>query len=99
MSTQPAIHRAVSGSALLAGLILTLTSCAGATVVSLQGPVPDVTALAGEWAGTYTSPDVNRQGTIWFKLVDGEDHAHGEVRMTPNGSAMPYGSDIPTVQP
>jgi hypothetical protein len=86
-------------SGLLAGLILTLTSCASATIVSLEGRTADVSALAGEWAGTYISPEMGRQGTIWFKLVEGEGHAHGEVRMTPRGSVMPYAREMPAVQP
>lgn len=86
-------------SGLLAVLALSLTACANATMVPVQGPAPDIAALAGDWNGTYTSPDLSRKGTIWFRLVDGEDHAHGDVRMTPHGSSIPYGHEYPVVQP
>lgn len=98
MTTRPARHPFLLASG-LAGLILTLTSCASATIVPLEGSRADASPLAGEWAGSYISPDVSRQGTIWFKLVEGEDHAHGDVRMTPAGSGTPYARGIGTVQP
>jgi hypothetical protein len=75
-------------------MVLTATSCASANLVRLEGPPASVGALAGEWTGTYSSPDVDREGTIWFTLRQGEDHAHGDVRMTPRGSARPYLREI-----
>ena len=98
MTTRPTPRHIVPVSGLLAGLILTLTSCASATIVPVQGRVADVSGLAGEWTGAYTSPDMGRQGTIWFRLIEGEDHAHGDVRMTPQGTVTPYGREIPTAQ-
>jgi hypothetical protein len=84
----------VRGKAALSGYLigwtLAVSSCASATVIPIQGPVADLSVLAGEWLGTYSSSDVGRQGTIWFKLVQGEDHAHGDVRMTPRGTRTPY---------
>lgn len=47
-------------------------------------------ALVGEWDGTYTSRDTGRSGSIWFKLIAREDHAHGDVLMTPRGHMEPY---------
>lgn len=67
-----------------------LSSCASATIIPVQGSVADLSVLTGEWLGTYTSPDAGREGTVWFKLVEGEDHAHGDVRMTPRGTRTPY---------
>jgi hypothetical protein len=67
-----------------------VSACAGATAIPIQGPQTDLVALTGEWRGTYTSPDLNRDGTIWFTLVEGEGHAHGDVRMTPQGRTEPY---------
>ena len=97
MGTLPRSRHRSAASGLLAGLVLTLSSCASATTVPLQGSPADVSALAGEWTGTYSSPDLSRQGTIWFKLVEGEERAHGDVRMTPHGGSTPYGREIPVV--
>ena len=77
-------------SAGIALLAVVLTACAGATAIPIHGPQTDLAALTGEWTGTYTSPDLRREGTIWFTLLDGEDHAHGDVRMTPRGRNQPY---------
>lgn len=63
-----------------------LSACASVPVVPLHGPIADFARLAGEWDGTYTSRDADRSGSLWFKLVAGEDHAHGDVQMTPDGS-------------
>lgn len=69
---------------------MALSSCAAATTIPVHGAPEDLFALTGEWRGTYTSPDLNREGTIWIRLVGGEDHAHGDVRMTPRGRTEPY---------
>ena len=95
MGADPPARQISAASGLLAGLILTLSSCANATIVPLEGSPSDVSALAGEWTGTYAGPDLGRQGTIWFRLIEGEDRAHGDVRMTRHGSATPYRREIP----
>lgn len=92
---QPRFHQMTRLSVhALAGLIgaaaIALSGCTAATTVSVQGAPADLSALTGEWRGTYTSPDLDRQGTIWFRLVEGEDHAHGDVRMTPRRRSEPY---------
>ena len=79
-------------SARLPGIVFLaaiLSACAGATAIPIQGPQTDLAALTGEWRGTYISPDLSREGTIWFTLVNGADHAHGDVRMTPRGRTEP----------
>ena len=78
---------------------LTLVTAAVLTVgcsyisppIRLDGRGAEVQALAGDWSGEYTSdsPDA-RHGSIWFKLVAGEDHAHGDVLMFPRGFTRPY---------
>jgi hypothetical protein len=61
-----------------------LLGCGGA-----QAPVPvvgreaDVSQLAGEWYGEYSSVETGRSGSIVFKLVAGTDSATGDVVMTP----------------
>lgn len=60
--------------------------------VAIVGRDADISALAGEWWGSYTSEGpVERRGSIQFTLVAGEDHAHGDVLMIPAGSNRPYG--------
>ena len=66
------------------------TSCAATTTeIPVRGEPTSMTALVGEWDGSYTSRDTGRSGSIWFKLTPGEDHAHGDVLMTPR-DAEPY---------
>ena len=66
------------------------TSCAATTTeIPVRGEPTSMTALVGEWDGGYTSRDTGRSGSIWFKLTPGEDHAHGDVLMTPR-DAEPY---------
>ena len=78
-----------------AAAIVTLAACASATVIPMRGSAADLSALSGEWLGTFASPDLGREGTIWFTLKESEDHAHGDVRMTPRGH-RPYGRFAPT---
>jgi hypothetical protein len=66
-----------------------LLSCAAATEIPLRGAPSAIASLVGEWEGTYSSRDTGRQGSIWFKLASGDDHAHGDVLMTPRDAA-PY---------
>ena len=59
--------------------------------VPVSGTAADLEQLAGEWRGNYFG-DVNhaRRGTVMFRLVAGEDHAHGDVVMTAEGLDRPY---------
>ncbi|MGB2716571.1 MAG: hypothetical protein WBC51_20475 [Vicinamibacterales bacterium] len=52
-------------------------------------------ALVGEWDGTYSSRDTRRSGSIWFKLIAGEDHAHGDVLMTARDRQMAFTRNRP----
>jgi hypothetical protein len=80
-------------------LSLAAGGCASATVIPLRGSVADLSGLVGEWNGTYSSQELGRGGTLWLKLVAGQEHAHGDVRMTPRGSASAYGKDGPDAPP
>ena len=66
-----------------------LAACASAPVISLRGSPADWMAWAGEWDGTYAGMETGRSGTLWFELVAGEDHAHGDVQISATG-AEPY---------
>jgi hypothetical protein len=58
--------------------------------VRIEGAPTELPALAGDWEGEYSSAATGRLGSIVFKLVAGEDHAHGDVLMIPRGSSDPY---------
>lgn len=75
---------------MIAAAGLATSACASATIIPLRGSVADLSALVGEWNGTYSSQDTGRNGTLWLKLVKGEEYAHGDVRMTPRGGVTPY---------
>jgi hypothetical protein len=76
-------------SALLAGAV----GCAYVSPpVAVVGPQAAINSLAGEWWGDYSSDGpIERRGSIHFTLIEGEDHAHGDVLMVPAGSTNPYG--------
>lgn len=78
---------------------IALASCATAPSVPVRGTPAAVAPLAGEWSGTYSSRATGRSGSIWFRLIDGEDHAHGDVLMTDSGTASAYGRHAPDRYP
>lgn len=77
---------------LLVGAMLSaaIAGCASAPPIPIQASPAAFQALEGEWDGTYTSRDTGRSGSIWFKLIAGEDHAHGDVLMRARGRREPY---------
>lgn len=79
--------------------MLALSACVSAPPVPVRGTPGAVASLAGEWDGTYSSGTTGRSGSIWFKLIDGEDHAHGDVLMTPAGASTAYGRYAPGQSP
>ena len=76
---------------LTASAVTAVMSCAAATTeIPLRGEPASIAALVGEWDGSYSSSqDTGRSGSIWFTLAPGDDHAHGDVLMTPR-DAEPY---------
>jgi hypothetical protein len=61
--------------------------------IELQSAPADVAELAGEWFGEYAADQGGeRGGNILFRLVDGEEHAHGDVLMTAQARADRFGS-------
>jgi hypothetical protein len=76
--------------ALTAAAALVLTTCGPLPAVGLRGSPENVAALTGEWDGSFESRASNRSGSIWFKLVAGEDHAHGDVLMKADRDTAPY---------
>jgi hypothetical protein len=76
--------------ALAVAAALTLGACVSAPVVPISGTPSQLASLAGEWDGTYSSGVTGGSGSIWFKFIEGEDHAHGDVLMTAAGARMPF---------
>lgn len=82
------------------GLVGLAVACGGA-----QSPVPvvgrrtDISQLAGEWLGEYSSAETGRSGSISFTLKAGSDTAFGDVVMTPRfataGPAAATGQPAP----
>lgn len=62
-----------------------------APAVPVQGTPAALELLSGEWWGEYVGDrEHDRRGTIAFKLIAGEDHAHGDVLMVPRDTVRPY---------
>src|SRR6058998_11524 len=71
-------------------LPLALAACAASqSPVPVIGPAGDVAALAGEWAGEYSSVESGRSGSISFTLRAAGDSAVGDVIMIPAGWGRP----------
>jgi hypothetical protein len=73
-------------------LIALVSGCASfSPPVRVEATPAALELLAGDWSGDYVGDDPQaRRGTIVFKLVWGEDHAHGDVIMVPAGSTRAY---------
>jgi len=73
------------------GLAVLAAACAyNPPPVPVEGRPADIETLVGDWRGEYYGETTGRSGSIAFKLVAGEDHAHGDVLMTPRGGRGPY---------
>jgi hypothetical protein len=70
--------------------LLALTACgASRSPVPVVGTSNDLSALAGEWAGDYSSAESGRSGSISFTLRSASDSAFGDVTMIPAGLGRP----------
>jgi hypothetical protein len=66
------------------------TGCAPVPPIVLQGSGADLQQLVGQWEGRYSGAPNGRSGSIAFTLLAGEDHAHGDVLMIPEGAERGY---------
>jgi hypothetical protein len=67
-----------------------LTACGSSRAhVPMVGASSEVSALAGDWVGDYSSPESGRAGSISFSLKSATDSAVGDVVMIPNGLGSP----------
>jgi hypothetical protein len=76
---------------LLSSMVTVALAACGARTrpVPVVGPVEDVAALAGRWAGEYSSTITGRSGTIEFAVAARGDSAAGAIVMIPAGFAQP----------
>src|SRR5205814_1297055 len=71
-------------------LSLALVACgASRSPVPLVGTSNDLSPLAGDWAGDYSSAASGRSGSISFTLRAATDSAFGDVTMIPAGLGRP----------
>ena len=71
-------------------LSLALVACgAPRSRVPLVGTSNDLSPLAGDWAGDYSSAASGRSGSISFTLRAATDSAFGDVTMIPAGLGRP----------
>jgi len=67
-----------------------LTACSASRAhVPMVGASGDVSALAGDWVGEYSSSESGRSGSISFSLRSATDSAVGDVVMIPTGLGSP----------
>jgi hypothetical protein len=67
-------------------LAILAAGCASAPPpIALIGEPEALSALAGNWAGTYRGIDSRRDGSISFSLRAGDTVAYGDVLMIPAG--------------
>jgi hypothetical protein len=76
----------------LAGVLAAAVGCASAIPpVRMYGDERELGALVGRWSGDYVGDRIGtRRGSVFFELLRGEDHAHGDVTMIPEGGDQPY---------
>ena len=71
-------------------LSLVLAACgASRSHVPVVGSTNDLSTLAGDWAGDYSSAESGRSGSISFTLRTATDSAFGDVTMIPAGLGRP----------
>lgn len=76
-------------------LLVLVAALAATACSSMPSPVPvsgspaQIQALAGSWAGNYSSAATGRYGTIRFTLAAGSDTANGDVVMVPRKPIHP----------
>jgi len=86
-----------------------LTAIAAACASTQEPRVPvsispaDLSRLAGEWTGEYSSATTGRSGSIVFHLTATADSVHGDVVMVPRATGLPLRRAMlheePNVQP
>lgn len=77
--------RASAGAVACTALLM---ACGGSqTPVPVVGREVDISRMAGQWTGDYSSVETGRSGTIVFTLSAGSDTATGDVVMTPRFNA------------
>lgn len=85
----------------LAGVVVVAVGCASAIPpVRIYGDQRELGALVGRWSGEYVGDRIGtRRGSVFFELLRGDDHAHGDVTMIPEGGDEPYTRHEPGAVP
>ena len=82
---------------LLAVVVLAAAGCGyRANPIPLRAGSDDLTAMQGEWAGSYTNTHSGQTGSISFSLEAGANVAYGEVVMRPRGANLPVNRALNT---
>lgn len=76
------------------GVLLALACGRPQTPVPVVGVVADVSQLAGDWTGEYSSVASGRRGSIVFHLSAGVDTARGDVLMAPMWTGRPPAGEV-----
>lgn len=84
---------------MLVSLMAALGCASRGTPVAVEGPVPDVGQLVGEWWGSFESGATGRAGSIRFSLAAVADTAWGDVVMQPNDTLQFGASGRPSMPP
>lgn len=71
------------------GSVVALSCGQPQTPIPVVGAPADLSALAGNWSGDYSSAESGRRGSIVFHLSAGADTARGDVVMTPMAVGRP----------
>lgn len=86
------MRRALLALGVSGGLAVLAVTCSyRPPPVPVQGDPTSVTALEGEWWGSYEGRESGRAGSIFFRLDAGADTARGDVLMAPLGAIHPAG--------
>lgn len=66
-------------------VVVSLAACGGSQSVPVRGSDEDISAIAGNWEGSYKGIDSGREGSVKFDLTPGYHAAEGQVIMHPTG--------------
>ena len=81
------------------GMLATAACAVHPKPLPVLGTAPDISALAGDWAGEYRSAETRRTGHITFTLAAGRDTAFGDVIMVPPVEEFPvHEPGFPTIK-
>lgn len=85
----------MSRSLLIAAAVFAATACGyRPNPIPLAASADDLTAMQGEWYGSYTNTQSGQTGSISFSLEAGANIAYGEVVMRPRVENKPISRSL-----